>query len=218
MDKASFDRIIRRLPGIGQSLGPLFWLISKVELTDPHVILEIGTGMGGSLKFWEQLVKPGDLVVSVDVEPDLKRIVWDYKGSDRKILLIVGDSMDEKTVTAVKETLSGRSVDFLFIDGGHLYENVSTDFRNYMPFVKVGGLVGFHDLSDPDVRKLFDELEGEKETSKSWMRPQRPLTTLPEKVGDDKFTADLKGILDERWWLTGNNGLVCTGVWWKRHG
>lgn len=36
-------------------------------------------------------------------------------------------------------------LDFLFIDGGHTYEQVATDVRNYASKVKKGGLVAMHD-------------------------------------------------------------------------
>lgn len=96
--------------------------------------------------------------------------------------------MDLDTVKLVELTLEGREVDFLFIDGGHQYENVSNDFRNYISFVRIGGLVGFHDLgNEPGVEKFFNELDGVKEKSKSWMRCGTQLNELPEKVADDKF-------------------------------
>lgn len=218
MDKITFDNIVNRLSGIGQCRGPLFWLISKVEMTNPHVILELGTGMGGSLKVWEQIVRPNDLVISVDIRDDLDRIIWNYKNSDRNIRLISGDTLDKNTTKLVKQSLEGKEVDFLLIDAGHSYECVSNDFVEYSPFVRRGGLIGFHDLNDmSNVGKFFDELKGDKETSKSWMRPYAgPLNTLPDKVGDDKFMNDLKQIINENEHLTrGENGIICTGIYWK---
>jgi len=219
MDKATFDRIMRSIHGaIGQSSGPLFWLVNKVELTDPHVILEIGTGKGGSLRFWDQLVKPRDLVISVDINLETpENILWDWRKSDRNITIIVGDSTELDTVKHVEKALGKKEVDFLFLDGGHLYGHVSSDFRNYMPFVRSGGLVGFHDLCDePNVGRFFKELEGKKEVSKGWMRPYNIIPAeLPEKVGDERFMEDLKAILEERRKFTQDNGLVCTGIWWK---
>jgi hypothetical protein len=39
------------------------------------------------------------------------------------------------------------SMDFIYIDGSHKYEDVSADLRNYIPKIKVGGWVCGHDYS-----------------------------------------------------------------------
>lgn len=221
MDKITFDNIMNSIGGqIGQCRGPLFWLISKIEMTNPHVILELGTGMGGSLKIWEQLIKPipEDLIISVDIRKDLDRIIWKYENSDRNIRLITGDTIDKNTISSVKQSLEGKEVDFLLIDGDHTYKYAKEDFINYSPFVRRGGLIAFHDLNDmSNVGKFFDELKGYKETSKSWMRPiSGPINVLPDIVEDDKFMNDLKQIINENQHLTrGEKETVCTGIYWK---
>jgi hypothetical protein len=45
----------------------------------------------------------------------------------------------------VQEILAGRGVDHLFIDGAHEYNAVRADFLSYAPFVRSGGIIGFHD-------------------------------------------------------------------------
>lgn len=37
-------------------------------------------------------------------------------------------------------------IDFLFVDGSHDYEDVISDFRLFLPWVKPGGLIAFHDV------------------------------------------------------------------------
>jgi predicted O-methyltransferase YrrM len=39
-----------------------------------------------------------------------------------------------------------KPIDLLFIDGSHQYEDVLADFENFFPYVKVGGIVAFHDV------------------------------------------------------------------------
>jgi hypothetical protein len=46
---------------------------------------------------------------------------------------------------------------FLFIDAGHKYENVKTDWLNYSPLVVEGGLVGFHDSNQEDIDRVIEE-------------------------------------------------------------
>lgn len=59
-----------------------------------------------------------------------------------------------------------KKIDYIFIDGDHLYEAVKIDFEDWYPFVKNGGIVAFHDSSAnrggpdywPGPSKLADEL------------------------------------------------------------
>ena len=54
-----------------------------------------------------------------------------------------------------------REIDFLYVDGDHRYEAVVSDIRAFVPFVRHGGLLAFHDykLSGKEgVRRAVDEL------------------------------------------------------------
>lgn len=50
-------------------------------------------------------------------------------------------------------------IDFLFIDGSHVYEDVKNDFELFYPFVKDGGIIALHDVSagHPGVLKCWKE-------------------------------------------------------------
>lgn len=52
-----------------------------------------------------------------------------------------------------------KPIDFLFIDGSHLYEDVKNDFEMFYPWVKEGGVVAIHDVSSghPGVLKFWNE-------------------------------------------------------------
>ena len=39
-----------------------------------------------------------------------------------------------------------KPIDFLYIDANHDYEAVVADYKNWSPFVKPGGWIGFHDV------------------------------------------------------------------------
>jgi predicted O-methyltransferase YrrM len=61
-----------------------------------------------------------------------------------------------------------KPIHFLFIDGGHEYEDVLADFQTFYPHVVPGGLVAFHDVHDfaqnhgpvgyPGVLKVWQEV------------------------------------------------------------
>jgi predicted O-methyltransferase YrrM len=38
-----------------------------------------------------------------------------------------------------------KPIDYIFIDGDHIYEAVKQDFNDWFPFVKQGGIIAFHD-------------------------------------------------------------------------
>lgn len=55
-----------------------------------------------------------------------------------------------------------RRIDLLLIDGNHTYHQVKTDFTNFYPYVRTGGLIILHDInvnSAPGVKKLWTELK-----------------------------------------------------------
>lgn len=68
---------------------------------------------------------------------------------------------NDKTLLEELES-GGVKVDILFIDGGHGYEQVLADFRNYEKFVVKGGYIVFDDYLDyqhsPQVKKAVDHI------------------------------------------------------------
>jgi hypothetical protein len=53
-----------------------------------------------------------------------------------------------------------KSIQFLFIDGSHVYEDVLGDFASFLPHVVPGGIIAFHDVceSKPGVWKAWNEI------------------------------------------------------------
>ena len=60
-----------------------------------------------------------------------------------KALVIVGNTHDPQVVQRVEDL--GVKFDLLFIDAGHLYEDVRADFHMYAPLVRSGGIIAMHD-------------------------------------------------------------------------
>jgi hypothetical protein len=65
-----------------------------------------------------------------------------------------------------------QKIDYLFIDGSHIYEDVKQDFEQWLPFVVSGGIISLHDSAAnrsngqapcwPGPSKLADELLNDK--------------------------------------------------------
>jgi predicted O-methyltransferase YrrM len=178
-------------------------VLSTLAPRRPRIILEIGTGRGGTLFAWSQIAADDALLISVDLPgaPKYARL----RAADRDVLAsfarrsqrvewVLGDSHADETVRRVGRRLQGRAVDLLFIDGDHGYEGVRDDYRRYAPLVGDGGVVALHDIcvakehwpeartqsgDRPDVERLWRELCASEHTSQivdpnGACRPNRP--------------------------------------------
>ena len=104
------------------------------------VIVEIGTLHGGSAVM---LSDSKAKVYTIDVNPRLE-VEGDFE-------LIKGDSIE------IAKTWK-RPIDLLFIDGNHTYEGVRDDIASWLPFVRDGGVVIFHDYGSwAGVTEAVDE-------------------------------------------------------------
>ena len=131
--------------------------------------IEIGSAMGGSFHCWGSIIKDG-IKISVDLPlvdtgttwpefvknkaeefsglnsegVDYRLKIWNEHLTD--VVQILGDSRMPETVSKVEESLNGKQVDFLFIDGDHSYQAIKSDYLKYKDFVRKGGYIGFHDI------------------------------------------------------------------------
>jgi len=121
----------------------LIQLVSEREL---NVVLEIGTAHGGTYWTWCRLATPTAHLVSIDLpgNDEWSSRVRSYPRPTQTQTLIRADSHDPQTVRSVDGLRA--SVDLLFLDGDHSYEGVRSDFENYAPLVRPGGLIAFHDV------------------------------------------------------------------------
>ena len=157
MDKNFIKKIISDI-SCPQDADEIHWLVDKVEKINPKVILEIGLEKGGSFKIWEAMAGEGSLMIGVDAQ--IKNVI----SFGPHAHLVEGFSQERSTIDRVKEILNGRQVDFLFIDGGHDLPTVTSDYNNYSPMVRSGGMIGFHDINDgAGVRQFWHNVPGNKE-------------------------------------------------------
>ncbi len=131
--------------GESQKPGEFASLAAIVADLEPAVIVEIGSGVGGTLRAWREIAPDATLIsVSLTDGP--------YGGgtvpagiADHHLDL---DSRDGNTLHLVADILEGRLIDFLFIDGDHTYEGVRGDFYRYGWLVRHGGIVALHDITE----------------------------------------------------------------------
>lgn len=123
-------------------------LATAVDALKPKTILEIGTCNGGTLFIWSNLAS--DCVITCDLNVSKIRdelySAFPPPESDCEVIPLAGDSHKNDFLEKVKQSLNGRKVDFLFIDGDHTEEGVRSDYNMYSPLVRSGGIIAFHDI------------------------------------------------------------------------
>jgi len=142
------------------SIKPIWPDIKK--LGDNIVGCEIGVNFGISL------------ICSLDEIPQISKVygIDPYIGFDGIVDLSEAkkcfiDNMNEgysDRITFIEKTsdeaatdIKDESLDYIFIDGLHTYEQLLADCKNYWPKVKVGGLFSGHDWPMPELQKAVYE-------------------------------------------------------------
>ena len=113
------------------------------------ICLELGLSYGGTHYLWSLLF---DTAISVDDKEtccEIARTRMEQYGHDLSgMTMIVGKSQDEETIEAIKETLHGRMIDFLFLDADRHRDAMKADIANYAPLVRPGGVIAIADTGN----------------------------------------------------------------------
>ena len=162
-------RFIRPL----QSRMEIEGLLGEVARLRPSTVVEIGTASGGTLFMLTRVSSADATIVSIDLPggafgggyPAWRAPLYrSFAKPGQRVHLLRRDSHDPATLEALRETLGGRRVDFLLIDGDHTYEGVRQDFEMYRTLVRPGGMIGFHDIvphsaeSGCEVNRFWNEI------------------------------------------------------------
>lgn len=100
--------------------------------------------------------RPDAFVFSIDIMPcPLERQHHDRAGiQPGRCVRVLGPSQD------AGHHWPPHSVDFVFVDGAHDYDGVRDDILYWVPAVKPGGIIAFHDYGTPSlphVARAIDE-------------------------------------------------------------
>jgi predicted O-methyltransferase YrrM len=123
-------------------------LLNATQKLGAKTIGEIGGFCGGSLFMFCRAAQPGARLLSMDLDftPDRATAYSSFGVNGQQVTCIQADSHIQPTADRVADWLKGEKFDVLFIDGDHSYEGVVKDFQMYAPFVRPGGIIGFHDV------------------------------------------------------------------------
>lgn len=158
------EEIDRQEGHFGIKEGRIVFKIAR-SLRDFSVVVEIGAYKGKSTCFIAEGLKGsssrlysvdtwfndgGMRQARMDTFPDFLRNISPW--SD-KIIPLRGFSADIRKTWPLE-----RKIDFLWIDGDHAYTGVKKDIEDWLPLVRDGCFVCFHDYREyPGVKRAVDE-------------------------------------------------------------
>lgn len=122
----------------------------------PQRVLEIGTGYGSSAVLIDKVLPVKSILVTLDDAPKDR----DFLDSTTKVKLL-----EKKSPQAIAEAseIAGGLFDFVFIDGDHTYESVSSDIRGVLDYTTPDAYLLFHDAFNENVKRAIDEVAGDFE-------------------------------------------------------
>lgn len=129
-----------------------------IEKQKPQTIVEVGRYYGGTLLTFGLLCAPDALIVSIDptMKPGVPFVVDQLAATGRLPVLVCGLS---GSVIACVHSLVEGVIDCLIIDGDHHAGHLTSDFKNYYPLVRPGGIVMAHDVVNRNVSSVGREWE-----------------------------------------------------------
>jgi cephalosporin hydroxylase len=152
-ESSSIEECVRKTQAVPiffstQKESEIAALLKILAQDPPRYILDIGTGLAGTLFLFAQVAYPDACIISVDINLGRKRkIIYPKLGkASQRIICIRGNSRSPEVIKRIRSLFGNIKIDFLFLDGDHTYEGVKTDFLNYVPLVRKGGLVALHDI------------------------------------------------------------------------
>jgi predicted O-methyltransferase YrrM len=144
------------------------------DAQDGDTLVEVGTWLGRSAAFMAQAIRDSGKRLTFwtidhhtgSDEPEHRETVDRCGGSTYEAFLqniaacglrefvrpLVADSVQAAT------NFADESLAFVFIDGGHTYEQVSRDIHAWLPKVRPGGTLAGHDAGWDGVQQALNEL------------------------------------------------------------
>lgn len=130
------------------------------KLFPAAVYLEIGSYLGGSLSLFGRAMEHSATLIAIDVPlpatnggEKLLKVADNLSADGYDTHVLLGSSFAKNTRDRVRGILDGRLVDVILFDGLHTADAIAKDTKNFLPMVRPGGLVIFHDVGPCEWQK-----------------------------------------------------------------
>jgi hypothetical protein len=124
------------------------------------VLVELGVWHGVTTCRLREVMSPDSVLYAVDPY-DKGRLGFSAPGliAHREVSLTPGGKVTWIRKTSVEAALEFRArkianINFLFIDAGHTYRDLQTDWQNWSPLIAPEGIVALHDSRSSPTRNL----------------------------------------------------------------
>ena len=147
-------------PSLNRKISPIFYNINILPRPSVKYMKQLFNGRG--VVGVEIGVRKGFNAESILEELNVKRLylidIWDKKDQDyprnyKDYRLLLKKYRDDSRVRIIRdysmnavEFIGDNSLDFIYIDGAHDYDNVYNDIKSWTPKVKEGGFIAGHDI------------------------------------------------------------------------
>jgi len=147
--------------------------IDRLKAGDVFVEIGVDEGLSSFAAF--KLAKPGVIRIGIDIndpgeaftETEGKVSIGrrDFFQQEKMVGLGINGFFVHGDANMFAKLFHEPFVNLLFIDGFHGYDDVKKNVDNWLPLVKKGGTILFHDYLDPNsdgVKPVVDETFGDK--------------------------------------------------------
>jgi cephalosporin hydroxylase len=108
-----------------------------IYATKPDLVIETGTGMGGSALFYASILHLLDNGMVLTIDEKRKFHNFGDTTAANRINFIEGSSIADKTLEHVRRIASGRRC-MVILDSWHTFEHVQKELEAYKEFVSLG--------------------------------------------------------------------------------
>ena len=160
-------------------------IIWKVK---PDLIIEMGVARGGSVIFYAsmlELLGNDGKVVGVDIDiRENNRTKIENHPMYKRITLIEGSSIDEKTVQEVHKIAEGKEKVMVVLDSNHTYDHAYKELSLYWSLVTLNSYLVVFDTVIEDILDEFCE-------DRPWGKGNNPKTAVHQFLREhDEFVID----------------------------
>ena len=145
----------RLVPISSMPVWDLYYLFEHAkQLLDGSCYLEIGAYLGSSLNCVAFAASASNKTIHLRV---IDACIWSdfLKNCQHLDFMLYPCGSD-----LAKDYIQDESINLLFVDGSHVYEQVKKDFINYYPKLRKGGILLGHDYPQEGVKKAALEVFG----------------------------------------------------------